>query len=482
MTKVGLNISNAGLQSVSYQNLRIPLERKMSGSDQLTYPVYFFEAFLCHGSEQSWNASTAQLEMIDIEVSEATDDEVSLSDYDLVKVDEYEIGVARGKQEDHQVRNMNYMHDVNTAFRRSVQIIPIAEKKRLRSNLSQAKGTASFIDAFKISIERDKLKDSKSIYPYKLKEARKESLSTYPGKYCEMDALVAKFMPHLECVVCTDLFSNFGMLKTHFLNSHRDTKPYILCCGFKLRNRAAMVTHIRASHIEDMEIAITTKHSIPSLGTNGSVSLVQNVSSKKVRLPKKRKEAIPTLRDKNDLRKIDAIIARNKVKVECGECKQTLKNLMHLRYHFFYEHPDRMYYFLCCEKRLSGYGNILAHFEFYCKRDLDLNFAEPFVPYSKEYDNLIAKWRPRMCCNLCSSQCRHFSGLKTHFRRKHPTVKCYIECCQQRLELPQQIVEHIEFHNNPTVFMCDICYKCPSSRHALFQHMCMEHSNKNNKN
>uniref|UniRef100_A0A1I8PJK1 Transcription factor grauzone n=1 Tax=Stomoxys calcitrans TaxID=35570 RepID=A0A1I8PJK1_STOCA len=61
----------------------------------------------------------------------------------------------------------------------------------------------------------------------------------------ELDEIIAKWRPNLECVVCHELFSTFTLLQEHFHEKHPGTACHISCCRSKFVGRYDIEEHIR---------------------------------------------------------------------------------------------------------------------------------------------------------------------------------------------------------------------------------------------
>lgn len=97
-----------------------------------------------------------------------------------------------------------------------------------------------------------------------------------------------------------------------------------------------------------------------------------------------------------------------------------------------------------------------------------------------EIDEQILKFMD-LTCDLCSSKnFKTFPELRSHFTQKHK-VKGYVMCCNVKHLRRSKLYEHIQYHNNPHSFKCDICQKIFNSSNNLYLHNKMTHLDEEDK-
>ncbi|XP_061392308.1 zinc finger protein 780A-like [Musca vetustissima] len=76
----------------------------------------------------------------------------------------------------------------------------------------------------------------------------------------ELDDIIAKVKPKLECVVCKETYDTFTLLKQHFQLKHSKNKFYVVCCRHRFATRYRMEEHIQ-THLypEDLKCATCSK-------------------------------------------------------------------------------------------------------------------------------------------------------------------------------------------------------------------------------
>uniref|UniRef100_A0A1I8Q1M2 C2H2-type domain-containing protein n=1 Tax=Stomoxys calcitrans TaxID=35570 RepID=A0A1I8Q1M2_STOCA len=68
---------------------------------------------------------------------------------------------------------------------------------------------------------------------------------------------------------------------------------------------------------------------------------------------------------------------------------------------------------------------------------------------AEEFDEVVALWRSPLECENCHQLVASYSQLKEHFSKYHASERCYLMCCQMRLETRYDIENHIGYHNAP---------------------------------
>ncbi|XP_059219177.1 zinc finger protein 729 [Stomoxys calcitrans] len=86
------------------------------------------------------------------------------------------------------------------------------------------------------------------------------------------------------------------------------------------------------------------------------------------------------------------------------------------------------------------------------------------------FDDLVAKWRPQLHCELCSQACDNFSLLELHYQQQHIGETAYVMCCNRKFVSRTHLREHVMYHLQPSVFQCNVCGASCSSHGVLIQH------------
>ncbi|XP_073829166.1 zinc finger protein 711-like isoform X3 [Musca autumnalis] len=94
----------------------------------------------------------------------------------------------------------------------------------------------------------------------------------------------------------------------------------------------------------------------------------------------------------------------------------------------------------------------------------------------KESDELIAKWKPILNCELCPKSFPTLTLLKEHFLTDHPNEEFYIMCCERKFIVRYSIEQHATLHTDPEALSCKICGNRFTAYSNLNVHMYTIHS------
>ncbi|XP_058464343.1 transcription factor grauzone-like [Malaya genurostris] len=81
----------------------------------------------------------------------------------------------------------------------------------------------------------------------------------------------------------------------------------------------------------------------------------------------------------------------------------------------------------------------------------------------------------KMTCEYCSETAETFGRLQTHCRKAHDK-RAGVKCCDRTFYVKSRIIEHINSHQNPKRFYCEICQKYYNSKEYLALHRLKKHS------
>ncbi|XP_058463173.1 zinc finger protein 714-like [Malaya genurostris] len=81
----------------------------------------------------------------------------------------------------------------------------------------------------------------------------------------------------------------------------------------------------------------------------------------------------------------------------------------------------------------------------------------------------------KMTCEYCPEIAETFGRLQTHCRNVH-NQKAGVKCCDRIFYVKSRIIEHINSHQNPKRFHCEICQKYYHSKEYLALHNLKKHS------
>ncbi|XP_058828377.1 zinc finger protein OZF-like [Topomyia yanbarensis] len=82
----------------------------------------------------------------------------------------------------------------------------------------------------------------------------------------------------------------------------------------------------------------------------------------------------------------------------------------------------------------------------------------------------------KMNCEFCSETLDTFGRLQTHCRKVH-NERAGVKCCDRTFYVKYRIIEHINSHQNPKRFHCEICNRYYHSKEYLELHNMKKHGN-----
>lgn len=75
-----------------------------------------------------------------------------------------------------------------------------------------------------------------------------------------------------------------------------------------------------------------------------------------------------------------------------------------------------------------------------------------------------------MKCEICSLEFTDWTQAMSHFRKSHPSTHGFIRCCGRKIDKRCEMIDHIKWHEDPTIFSCHICGKSLLTRENLLTH------------
>ncbi|XP_073838786.1 uncharacterized protein [Musca autumnalis] len=434
--------------------------------DHLTYPVYFLQGYLGYENEEMWDITSSELEMIDIEADSTDEEDVTLSCYDVVKIDEYEVSNTMKSQEFKISNNKIAIQQINKPF-------------TLQQN-STNNETIAIIPQYTQTSEVDVITNSTNSVVDHQHSNCTLNVCTHKSRYSREnthnDAVIEKWSPYLECPICKFLYPKFGALRQHFKVAHSGSVCHIICCGKILSQSNDIVHHIYASHQYELEPDVS------------SINITREEYEQFVQ------HYIPTMK--------------------CALCLSEYNGFSHLKEHFAAYHSPEVCFIACCNRKFATLEAITEHIRahldpqtFHCRlckksyvtkicldrhlrqihamtsRDL-LNYHCSQIPNENraiarlkfnDIDAFIADFVAKLKCAICNCELSNYDKYTRHFAICHPCYKCKIVCCDLDFHSRHDFEEHIYLHSDPSGFMCIVCNQKFTKRSSLYAHMCQHH-------
>ncbi|XP_075158572.1 zinc finger Y-chromosomal protein-like [Haematobia irritans] len=270
------------------------------------------------------------------------------------------------------------------------------------SNTSSCEDNDSLIKILGERDSRDQLKRS-------LKRKREE----------ELDNIISKWKPNLDCTLCNSTFTSYTLLQNHFKMNHHNEELIVQCCDIKIKKRAQLAEHVRL-HIDSKAF-------------------------------------------------------------KCIQCNKGFTRKRNLRYHVEKQHG--MKNDDVNEKPTTSdiHGSRETNYES-DTNDLVRFMRKPSdkQPHRKlaqlESDNLIGQWMPTLTCGICKETYTKYTLIHEHFQQSHCNQNGFVVCCERKFFRRGPFQEHVSKHINPEGFECEICGKFLNSSSNLKHHISKVHA------
>ncbi|XP_075160174.1 uncharacterized protein LOC142233214 [Haematobia irritans] len=253
--------------------------------------------------------------------------------------------------------------------------------------------------------------------------------------------IIAQWKPMLSCDFCPNTFTTFSLFEEHFRLCHPKTLCHILCCDRKFVGAISIVAHAR-KHLSPKAVNCELcgkcfSHQSSLKGHMLAQHLHFKVPERKAIQRKRKIKKIGHVRwarkKKRKLVVASQLAAQSTDPLE-GECERSANE-------------DK-------ELNASGPSNK--------KDDFDI-------------DDLVAKWKPILKCELCKKSFKKFSSLTDHFRQSEERT-CYIFCCSRKI-YGQFLDKHARKHIYYSAYNCQYCDSCFTSKCNLERHVRRLHPN-----
>uniref|UniRef100_A0A1I8NL25 C2H2-type domain-containing protein n=1 Tax=Musca domestica TaxID=7370 RepID=A0A1I8NL25_MUSDO len=229
---------------------------------------------------------------------------------------------SKYKESDEYAQNITMNHNFVIKEEPELQLFDVHDEDQSESNYVDNNINDSSIDDDDYD-EHDPLK--------KTDERRK----TIP----ELDAIIAKWRPTLECLVCGVVRPTFSLLQKHFSDKHPNIKCHIICCQCKLQSHYYIEEHLRY-------------HEDPN---SFKCKICGHTNITRLRL----KRHMDYWHSEKNNKKIN--MTEDQSKLLCKECGKNAKTLGALRKHMHRHEAKRKFKCTICDRGFRGRTDLRTH-------------------------------------------------------------------------------------------------------------------------
>ncbi|XP_072941044.1 uncharacterized protein [Epargyreus clarus] len=129
-------------------------------------------------------------------------------------------------------------------------------------------------------------------------------------------------------------------------------------------------------------------------------------------------------------------------------------------------------------RTISSHKNTIEKIAANCSNSFDNNDTlDPIVlidgkpaKQGAALDRQITLFYKMECC-ICHETDFHFRSLMRHYKERHG-VPGYVTCCEKKFHYfyPKKIIEHMAYHLQPNIFMCNSCHQNFPTSQELMEH------------
>ncbi|XP_053682285.1 transcription factor grauzone-like [Sabethes cyaneus] len=289
------------------------------------------------------------------------------------------------------------------------------------------------------------------------KRSKKKVATRSRTKTISEDELIAERI-ELKCDTCLQAFSSFDELQRHSLEEHTK-RASIFCCELKFCRKYRLVDHLRL-HVNPDEFKCR-------------------------KCPKRLPNSEALSRHEKQHQK----------KWHCEECNKYYSSKWALRVHNSTFHPELLVEEVKAEEEMSledsstnqggkedsdndcsGDNNLLVE-EAPKKKRRKRNRPTKGPPrpadWAKKAQQLIAKYIS-LECEVCRHKFDTFEEFEQHGQSEHER-KIYVYCCEYKFSRKCRLMDHLQYHENPTKYQCPVCSKQFQNSESFKRHKDLSH-------
>ncbi|XP_058833649.1 zinc finger protein 62-like [Topomyia yanbarensis] len=339
--------------------------------------------------------------------------------------------------------------------------------------------------------------DSSDDEPLVVKQPKRKKLKTRilsrgrstVSKSIPDDQLIAERI-ELQCDTCSLKCSTFEDVQKHSMAEH-EKRAFLYCCKLKFSRKCRLMDHIRY-HINPSEFQCDI---CPKQFPN-SESLSRHKDSAHA------KDGARTLRcgtcSKTFSRLKTLVIHEkyHKKKWRCISCKKYFANESSLRAHNRRNHPDGLPVEseekspLGVKSESDSKDNTVEQEGDFTGSDFnDPDFedekpkrgkrnrsgrgAQRPADWVQKSQQLIAKYI-NLECDTCSQKFSTFEELEQHGPAQHDK-KVHVYCCEYKFSRKCRLMDHLQYHENPSKYQCGVCSKQFQNSESFKRHNDLAH-------
>ncbi|XP_058444471.1 transcription factor grauzone-like [Malaya genurostris] len=302
------------------------------------------------------------------------------------------------------------------------------------------------------------------------------------------DQLIAERI-ELRCDTCSLECSTFDEVQKHSMAQH-EKRAFVYCCNLKFSRKCRLMDHIRY-HLNPTEF----KCDICPKQFPNSESLSRHKDSAHVSDGDRTLQCSICSKTFSRLKSLTMHEKHHKKKWRCMSCKKYFANESLLLAHNRRIHPDEMSAEQLDQneqeqKSESDDKNDTVEQDAECTGSDDDPEFEDDKPkrrkrkrsgrsslrpadWALQSQQLIAKYI-NLECDTCSQKFATFEELEHHGPSQHDK-KVHVYCCEYKFSRKCRLMDHLQYHENPSKYQCTVCSKQFQNSESFKRHNDLAH-------